>query len=844
MQHARTPTTTPSSSTDPAAAAVAALLQRPDRLDPRDLAFLTRLAGVPHEAWGPGVTRAACDLAAAHCDLAATSLVAPDTPPDRHVRALWAEHGHFLLAFSFDEQLHADVRALPERHYDPKRKRWSIPATQDSAHALTRLAARHRLHATRETTDLLAAAAAGHAHAPLRRIEHVDGQWRIVLPPPSNPADWSLLRDVRALPGRRFHAETPDTPAHWTLDDDADALAQLVDLVDVHGGRLYLTDDDRARLAAERARALDASANVTLGPDGFELTFDYDPAIVAQIQAISGREFDRARRVWTIPRAVGPALQLATVLATTGLTINDEAAHALHDLRLEADRRAEQQIHLVDLSQALDADLQLPDGFAVNLHPFQRAGVQYILSARRTFVADSQGLGKTVQCLAGVHADQAFPALVVTTATMKLTWRDEAQRALPARRSVVIGGETPDPEQLDGADIVIVNYDVLNAWLKTLRKVPWKAIVGDEGHVLKEPGRMKAKQLHGPARSFAFARLAAAVTRRGGLVLLATATPIVNRPRDLVNGLRILDKLREFGGSQGFKQRYCDPEPTEHGTRYDGASNLEELNVRLRACCLVRRHKRDVLQDLPAKQRTLVRLELSESDRRRYDRAHADVVAFLRAERAQQAHMSLLDQADTLEHDPAAAAERAPALVRLNTLRKLVAKAKLAQAIDWTRTFLASDEKLILFARHREIQTALIDRFPDCARIIADDSIEAVERHKARFQNDPDCQLIVCSLEAGSEGHTLTAASNCAFVELDWTARRIDQAEDRGYGRLNDAHGMNCWYLLADATVDITMAECIERKRQVAARALDGDRGAELAGDSILEQVIDALLET
>ena len=62
-------------------------------------------------------------------------------------------------------------------------------------------------------------------------------------------------------------------------------------------------------------------------------------------------------------------------------------------------------------------------------------------------------------------------------------------------------------------------------------------------------------------------------------------------------------------------------------------------------------------------------------------------------------------------------------------------------------------------------------------------------------------------MDAAAEGHTLTAASNCAFVELDWTARIIDQAEDRGYGRLNDAHGMNCWYLLADDTIDFTMAD-------------------------------------
>ena len=43
------------------------------------------------------------------------------------------------------------------------------------------------------------------------------------------------------------------------------------------------------------------------------------------------------------------------------------------------------------------------------LRPFQRAGVAYVLEARRTFLADEQGLGKTVQALAALEADDALP---------------------------------------------------------------------------------------------------------------------------------------------------------------------------------------------------------------------------------------------------------------------------------------------------------------------------------------------------------------------------------------------------------------------------------------------------
>ena len=49
------------------------------------------------------------------------------------------------------------------------------------------------------------------------------------------------------------------------------------------------------------------------------------------------------------------------------------------------------------------------------------------------FLSDEQGLGKTVEALAALEADDAFPAVVVCPASMKLTWAREAARWLPHR---------------------------------------------------------------------------------------------------------------------------------------------------------------------------------------------------------------------------------------------------------------------------------------------------------------------------------------------------------------------------------------------------------------------------
>jgi len=76
-------------------------------------------------------------------------------------------------------------------------------------------------------------------------------------------------------------------------------------------------------------------------------------------------------------------------------------------------------------------------------------------------------------------------------------------------------------------------------------------------------------------------------------------------------------------------------------------------------------------------------------------------------------------------------------------------------------------------------------------------------------------KLIVCSMEVAGQGLTLTRASNVAFLELDWTPAKHDQAEDRCH-RIGQRDAVTAYYLLAAETVDETIATLLERKRAVA----------------------------
>ena len=110
-----------------------------------------------------------------------------------------------------------------------------------------------------------------------------------------------------------------------------------------------------------------------------------------------------------------------------------------------------------------------------------------------------------------------------------------------------------------------------------------------------------------------------------------------------------------------------------------------------------------MLPQLPAKTRAVVPVALD--NEAEYRLAERDVIAWLRS---QPLDLRALDA-------KVAAALRAERLVRLNALKLLAARGKLHAALHWIHDFLSSGERLVVFARHREIQHAVLERFPACA---------------------------------------------------------------------------------------------------------------------------------
>lgn len=584
--------------------------------------------------------------------------------------------------------------------------------------------------------------------------------------------------------------------------------------------------------AAPKAKPPAPPATLSLAPGAgfFLIHAPYDAKRVEEARALPGRRWDPAAKADKVPATPEAATALLAFIDKWGIAPAADAAQRLIDLRLEGIRRASEAAQLRIASTAADGELDLPN-FGVTPYPFQRAGILYARRTERTFIADQMGLGKTIQALGTLVAAEAYPALVVCPASLKLNWAREALRALHGRTIQILNGKPP----ADGyyADLIIVNYDVLNRHLDGLKAARLQAVILDESHYIKNPKAQRTTA-------------AMEIGKTARIRLCLTGTPVTNRPAELPSQLQFLGRLGEFGGRWKFLTRYCGAYHNGWGWQTGGATHLEELNDRLRSSCYIRRTKDQVLTELPPKQRASVPLAID--NRAEYTEAERELVRYL-ADRAANdaafaasiAHLPEDARRHAIAERRLSAAEKAraaEALVRISTLKLLAARGKLAAAVEWITDFLdEGEEKLVVFAHHKEVIDGLVAAFPGTPTITGATPIDARQAAVDRFQTDPDCRLIALNLQAGGVGLTLTAARSVAFLELGWNPAVHDQAEDRCH-RIGQRDSVTAYYLLGLDTIDEEIGGLIEGKRDIVDRTTDGHLDESVRNRSVMADLM------
>jgi SNF2 family DNA or RNA helicase len=181
------------------------------------------------------------------------------------------------------------------------------------------------------------------------------------------------------------------------------------------------------------------------------------------------------------------------------------------------------------------------------------------------------------------------------------------------------------------------------------------------------------------------------------------------------------------------------------------------------------------------------------------------------------------------------------------TMMRRIGLAKADLAADYAAQLARSAGKVVFFAKHVDVMDAAEETF--ARRGVRYSSIRGDQTPSVRqanidaFVRDPEVAVAVCSLTAAGVGLNLQVASNVVLAELSWTDAEQTQAIDRSH-RIGQTEPVTAWRIIAAQTIDARIAELIEGKAGLAARALDGsDQEAAPSVDVRLEALVAVLTD-
>jgi hypothetical protein len=467
-----------------------------------------------------------------------------------------------------------------------------------------------------------------------------------------------------------------------------------------------------------------------------------------------------------------------------------------------------------------------PDGFTGELRPYQRRGVAWLggMSALGlgAVLADAMGLGKTVQLIAHLLARPGtHPHLVICPTSVVGNWERELARFAPGLPVTRFHGPER-PADLQGVSgVVVTSYGLLRREPEPLVAVDWDVVTLDEAQHVKNPLTAGARAVR---------------KLRARQVVAMTGTPLENRLGEL---WAVLDATNPglLGSRARFGRRFVAPVEQRQDPAASGRLR------RIVAPFVLRREKRDVLDDLPDKIEREVPCTLTEEQAALYATALERALgrgALAAASPMQRRGrvLALLTALKQICNHPAqylregADADLLGRSGKLAVTREIVAEAA------------SAGERVLLFTQYVEMGRLLVARLSadlgrDVPMLHGGVTAPARDRMVAAFQGEGDVAgVLVVSLRAGGTGLNLTAATQVVHYDRWWNPAVEDQATDRAH-RIGQRRTVEVHKLVTAGTVEERIAAMLERKRALADAVIgSGEQWITELGDAELRELV------
>ncbi len=444
-----------------------------------------------------------------------------------------------------------------------------------------------------------------------------------------------------------------------------------------------------------------------------------------------------------------------------------------------------------------EINLQLSNSLERTLRDYQKIGVKWLLSLRRNgfggCLADDMGLGKTLQVISYLsdQSQRKTNALVIVPKTLIVNWNREFKKFAPEITTYVFHGSGRNLAAALNSRVIITTYGTLLNDIEYLSKCKFDHLIIDEAQNIKNPNSK-------------IYRAAKAIQAKTCIIM--TGTPLENN-------------IQEYWGLM----RIANPTKLSYKTIISGLSNDQIIKKvkRLTSPFLLRRLKKDVLDDIPEKEEQNVYCSFGEEQRKLYQKVLESIKYEInrKADRYEMKSNSivlsgLLYLQEICCH---------PKLIPKEYNKEMCFEsAKLDRLLVMADELYASGHKIVIFSRFTRMLDII---FKELTRRHFDVFyLDGKTRNRQNVVDDFEGSaegIFLISLKAGGVGMNLVSADTAILYDPWWNPAVERQAEDRIY-RIGQKNKVTIFKLIAADTIEEKVQVLQETKRKLFDDVMEG----------------------
>lgn len=467
--------------------------------------------------------------------------------------------------------------------------------------------------------------------------------------------------------------------------------------------------------------------------------------------------------------------------------------------------------HSLELLREL-TEFRIPEppnvtGLKSSLRPYQEIGLNWLWflyhHSLSGLLCDDMGLGKTHQSMALMESiinyhkqrnEQRKHFLIICPTSVLYHWQEKLEQFLPELRVCTHYGLNRSLEDFSQYDVLLTSYGVWRMEHETLCKMPFELAIFDEIQIAKNHN----SRIHSSL-------LCVNANMRLGL----TGTPIENHLREL-KSLFDLVLPTYMPNETDFRDFFIRPIEKERDVA------RRELLSRFIKPFVLRRKKEDVLTDLPEKTEEIAHCGLANEQVLLYDdvlrRSREEVIRELRDGKTPIPYIhvfSILSSLKQICNHPAS-------YLKKPLEYKSHHSGKWELFLELLNEARESRQKVVVYSQYLamlDIIEEYLNEHGIAYATIRGSTSDRGEQIK-RFNNDPNCEVFVGSLQASGLGVDLTAGSVVIHYDRWWNAARENQATDRVH-RIGQTRGVQVFKLVTKGTFEERIDAMISRKGQL-----------------------------